>query len=240
MTLLATLMTVLLAAAPADTTAAQPITVDSIIVNEIMADMPANDVIHRLTEDDFVKAAEELGVDVATIKAVISIEAGPGHQGFHAPGQPLINFDLTMFRRAAAKRKVNLDKHRKKHKVVFNRPDTKKYGSYQAAQHARLRSAMEIDSVAAIDGTFWGMFQIGGFNWKKCGTASRGEFLQRMSRSEQDQLELFVNFIKANGMDKYLRKKDWAGFARQYNGPSYARRGYHTRLAKAYKKYNKK
>ena len=34
-----------------------------------------------------------------------------------------------------------------------------------------------------------------------------------------------------------LRKKDWAAFARKYNGPSYAKRGYHTRMAKEYAKY---
>lgn len=153
------------------------------------------------------------------------------------PGQPIVNFDLTMFRRAAARQGINLNKYKKSNRVVFNRPDSRKYGSYQAAQHERLKSAMSIDSIAAIDGTFWGMFQIGGFNWKKCGAASRGEFIERMCKSEHEQLELFVNFIKINDMDKYLRKKDWAGFARRYNGPSYARRGYHTRLAKAYKKY---
>lgn len=212
---------------------------DSLLIEEITETYTAgnNNTIHRLTEKDYEQAARELGVDVPTIKAVISIEAGAGHQGFYAPGQPLINFDLTMFRRAASKRGINLNKYKKSHKVVFNRPNTQKYGSYQAAQHERLRSAMTIDSVAAIDGTFWGMFQIGGFNWKKCGAASRGEFIERMSRSEHEQLELFVNFIKINGMDKYLQKKDWAGFARRYNGPSYAKRGYHKRLAKAYKKY---
>lgn len=44
-----------------------------------------HDVIHRLTEEDFKQAAEELEVDVPTIKAIICIEAGPDHQGFHAP-----------------------------------------------------------------------------------------------------------------------------------------------------------
>lgn len=218
---------------------ADTVATDSILIEEITAPVAAenHDVIHRLTEDDFKQAAEELGVDVPTIKAVINIEAGAGHQGFHAPGQPIVNFDLTMFRRAAARQGINLNKYKKSNRVVFNRPDSRKYGSYQAAQHERLKSAMSIDSIAAIDGTFWGMFQIGGFNWKKCGAASRGEFIERMCKSEHEQLELFVNFIKINGMDKYLRKKDWAGFARRYNGPSYARRGYHTRLAKAYKKY---
>lgn len=214
---------------------------DSLIVEEVTAPVDPNNhgTIQRLTEEDFTQAAEQLGIDVATIKAVISIEAGAGHQGFHAPGKPIINFDLAMFRRAASKRGINLNKYKKSHKIVFNRANTQKYGSYQAAQHERLRSAMTIDSIAAIDGTFWGMFQIGGFNWKKCGAKSRGEFVERMSDSEHEQLELFVNFIKTNGMDKYLKKKDWAGFARCYNGPSYARRGYHTRLAKAYKKYKK-
>lgn len=218
---------------------ADTVATDSILIEEITAPVGAenHDVIHRLTEDDFKQAAEELGVDVPTIKAVINIEAGAGHQGFHAPGQPIVNFDLTMFRRAAARQGINLNKYKKSNRVVFNRPDSRKYSSYQAAQHERLKSAMSIDSIAAIDGTFWGMFQIGGFNWKKCGAASRGEFIERMCKSEHEQLELFVNFIKINDMDKYLRKKDWAGFARRYNGPSYARRGYHTRLAKAYKKY---
>lgn len=218
---------------------ADTVATDSILIEEITAPVGAenHDVIHRLTEDDFKQAAEELGVDVPTIKAVINIEAGAGHQGFHAPGQPIVNFDLTMFRRAAARQGINLNKYKKSNRVVFNRPDSRKYGSYQAAQHERLKSAMSIDSIAAIDGTFWGMFQIGGFNWKKCGAASRGEFIERMCKSEHEQLELFVNFIKINDMDKYLRKKDWAGFARRYNGPFYARRGYHTRLAKAYKKY---
>lgn len=227
-------MTVAPAVITADTVAT-----DSILIEEITAPVTTenHDVIHRLTEDDFKQAAEELGVDVPTIKAVINIEAGAGHQGFHAPGQPIVNFDLTMFRRAAARQGINLNKYKKSNRVVFNRPDSRKYGSYQAAQHERLKSAMSIDSIAAIDGTFWGMFQIGGFNWKKCGAASRGEFIERMCKSEHEQLELFVNFIKINDMDKYLRKKDWAGFARRYNGPSYARRGYHTRLAKAYKKY---
>ena len=35
-----------------------------------------------------------------------------------------------------------------------------------------------------------------------------------------------------------LRNKNWATFARKYNGPSYAKRGYHTKMAKAYKKFS--
>lgn len=70
---------------------ADTVATDSILIEEITAPVGAenHDVIHRLTEDDFKQAAEELGVDVPTIKAVINIEAGAGHQGFHAPGNRL-------------------------------------------------------------------------------------------------------------------------------------------------------
>lgn len=196
-------------------------------------------VIHRLTDDDYKQAAHELGIDVASIKAVIEIEAGQTHQGFYKPNQPIINFDLTMFKKWAARHGIKLGKYSRSNAVVFARPNAKKYGSYQAAQYERLKSALSIDSIAAIEGTFWGMFQIGGFNWKKCGTESPVDFARRMSTSEKEQLELFVNFLKSNNLVKYLKAKNWAGFALRYNGPSYAKRGYHTRLAKAYSKYKK-
>lgn len=196
-------------------------------------------VIHRLTDDDYKQAADELGIDIASIKAVIEIEAGQTHQGFYKPNQPIINFDLPMFKKWAARHGIKLGKYSRSNAVVFARPNAKKYGSYQAAQYERLKSALSIDSIAAIEGTFWGMFQIGGFNWKKCGAESPVDFARRMSTSEKEQLELFVNFLKSNNLAKYLKAKNWAGFALRYNGPSYAKRGYHTRLAKAYNKYKK-
>ncbi|MDE6270709.1 MAG: N-acetylmuramidase family protein, partial [Muribaculaceae bacterium] len=92
----------------------------------------------RLTEQDFREVAEELGVEVAAIKAVVEIEAGPSHQGFWSENKPLINFDLSVYRQRAAKRGVNLSKAAKTHAVIFNRPNTARYGSQQAAQQARL------------------------------------------------------------------------------------------------------
>ncbi len=195
--------------------------------------------ISRLTEQDYREVAERLGVEVAAIKAVVDIEAGRQHEGFSAPGMPLINFDLTMFRRFAGKKGINLAKYQRTHAVVFSRPNARKYGSQQAAQHARLKAARTIDNTTAIEGTFWGMFQIGGFNWKKCGCRDINDFVDRMSRSERDQLDLFANFIESSGLLKYLRAKNWSAFAKGYNGPSYASRGYHTRLAQAYARHKR-
>lgn len=193
----------------------------------------------RLTEKDYKEIADELGIETAAIKAVVEIEAGQQHRGFFAPDMPLINFDLTMFRQAARRNGVNLSRYSSSHKEVFSRPNTRKYGSQQAAQHARLSQAKEIDYKTAVEGTFWGMFQIGGFNWKLCKCESITDFEQKMARSERDQLELFAHFIQSTGLVKYLKNKNWSAFALRYNGKSYAARGYHTRLARAYRKYSK-
>ena len=207
--------------------------------DETVVDSLAHRLSPRLTEADFRQAASELGVNPATIHAVVEIEAGKQHQGFWAEGKPLINFDLAMFRSMARRNGVNLSRYAKSHPVVFAAPNRRRYGGYQAAQQARLDAAMTIHPLSAIQGTFWGMFQIGGFNWKKCGCASAEEFARRMGESEHEQLELFVQFLRATGLDKHLQSRNWAAFARGYNGPGYARRGYHTRLAQAYARYKK-
>ncbi len=188
-----------------------------------------------LRESDFEEIARELEVEVAAIKAIVEIETGKTHKGFHAEGLPVINFDQAMFKRAAARRGINLSKY--KSSEALKPLNIAKYGNQQAAQQARLDAAMAIDSIAAIESTFWGMFQIGGFNWKLCGAPSRADFVDMMSQSEYDQLRLFADYMRNTGLLTHLQKKNWAAFARIYNGPSYAARGYHTRMAAAYRKY---
>lgn len=199
-----------------------------------------NDGISRLTEKDYQEVAKMLGVETAAIKAVVDIEAGTAHQGFFAPGKPIVNFDLSMFRQHAKKNGINLSRYSNSHAVVFSGPNAKRYGSTQAAQQERLRVARTIDNKTGIEGAFWGMFQIGGFNWKLCGCSSINEFVEKMSKSERAQLDLFAVFVKNLGLDKHLRNKDWAAFSRVYNGPSYASRGYHTRMAAAYARHKAK
>lgn len=190
-----------------------------------------------LTLKDYRDIAQELGVETAAIRAIVEIETGRTQRGFNEPGFPVINFDLPVFRRAAARRGIDLSKYASSE--ALKPVNIAKYGSQQKAQRARLEAAMAIDSVAAIESTFWGMFQIGGFNWQLCGTESRQEFVDLVSRSEYDQLALFGNYMRNTGLLKHLKNKNWASFARIYNGPAYASRRYHTRLAAAYQKYRK-
>ena len=189
------------------------------------------DRYNKLTDRDFVKVAKELGVEVAAIKAVVLIETGNQMKGFCAPGIPVVNFDKTMYNRY--KSKVKSKGGAKGEKVPSG------ITGHALREWTQLINARKVNPQAANMGTFWGMFQIGGFNYKSCGCETIDEFVEQMAESEFRQLELFATFIKKGGMLQDLKKKNWAGFARKFNGPSYAKRGYHTKMAEAYKKLKK-
>lgn len=182
-----------------------------------------------LTDEDFRLVAHELGIEVAAMKAVVSIEAGAAMKGFWAPGVPIVNYDPTMYAKYASKAPVKTgDKNAKVPSGL---------SGYALKEWTQLTNARKRNAQGADMATFWGMFQIGGFNYKLCECQSVDEFVEKMSYSELEQLELFAKFITNVGYLKYLKNKDWAAFARRYNGPNYAKRGYHTRMAKAYQKF---
>lgn len=45
--------------------------------------------------------------------------------------------------------------------------------------------------------------------------------------------------MKLLRLSQKLKQKDWAGFARGYNGPAYAKYGYHKKMAKAYARFSR-
>ncbi len=196
---------------------------------EEMAALDSTSRYNTLTDNDFRKVAAELNVEIAAIKAVVRIEAGANMEGFWAPGVPVINFDRSMYNKSKPPRNVKAPASEKV-------PDGIK-SAYGRKEWSQLVAARKVNLDKANMGTFWGMFQIGGFNYKICGCKTVQEFVDRMSYSEFEQLELFANFIRNSGMLPALQKKDWSTFARKYNGASYARRGYHTRMAAEYKKF---
>lgn len=200
----------------------------------VLTAMPEGDDKVRyetLTEEDFQIVAKELGVEVAAIKAVVKIEAGAKLQGFWAPGVPVANYVQSLFNKYNAKTKGG--RKLKEAKVPGG------LNGYALKEWTALTKARKINADAADMATYWGMFQIGGFNYKLCDCSSVEEMVAKISDSEFSQLEMFAVFIKNAGMLEALKKKDWAAFARKYNGPAYAKRGYHTRMAKEYANYKK-
>jgi hypothetical protein len=61
--------------------------------------------------------------------------------------------------------------------------------------------------------------------------------IQAMVRGENAQLIAMAKFLKANGLATLLRKKDWTGFAKRYNGMSYWRNHYDVKLAEQYQRF---
>lgn len=203
----------------------------AVAVDSVIPQADKNQRYTHLTEDDFRRVAKELQVEIAAIKAVVEVEAGKAMKGFWAPGVPVVNYDKSMW--SHCKRLV------KKNDRLSASATIPKGLTTEASRRAwqRLVAAQKKNIEQANLSTFWGMFQIGGFNYKLCGCESIGQFVNLMSYSELEQLELFAALIVNCNMVQCLRQKNWAAFARKYNGASYARRGYHTRMANAYKKY---
>jgi hypothetical protein len=181
----------------------------------------------RLSEDDFERAAKALDVPVNVVKAVTEVESRG--RGFISTGEPVILFERHIFSRETD------GKYDRNHPDLSNR-NPGGYGS-SASQHWRLGRAAALDRDAALRSASWGLFQIMGFNFERAGHPTLQSFINAMYRSEGDQLDAFVEFVKADArMWEALKKKDWAGFAVRYNGPSYRKNRYDAKLRDAFRR----
>ena len=194
----------------------------------------ANDQISKqLNGQDIARAALALGVTPAHVRAVAAVESKGA--GFRADGLPVILFERHKMYRALV---VKLGEQQAnalaaKHSDIVSLVS----GGYgpESTQHDRMGRAAAIDRTAALESASWGMFQIMGFHWRTLGYGSLQDFVNAMSRSEGDQLDAFVRFVRADPrLVRALQTADWATFARLYNGPDYAKNQYDVKLAKAF------
>tara|TARA_Y100001951_G_C11295693_1_gene275426 strand:+ start:1544 stop:2170 length:627 start_codon:yes stop_codon:yes gene_type:complete len=187
----------------------------------------------KLTRADKQAAADKLGIDLAAMEAVISVESnGDGFRG----NRPAILFERHIFYRQLAD--VNVDRSA----LMSQNPNivNSKWGGYgkYSEQYDRLKQAIAINETAALRSCSWGLFQIMGFHAEHLGYDSVQAFVRRMYAGESEHLEAFVRFIKADkALHAALKAMDWAKFARGYNGPAYARNKYDTKLAAAYTRH---
>jgi hypothetical protein len=177
----------------------------------------------RMTEEAIARAADALGCEVAAVKAVIDVES---RGGFLDDNRPKILFERHYFCRLT----------NGKHDPVAPEISSPAAGGYQGGkrEYDRLAAAIKLDREAALKSASWGAFQIMGANYKAVGFPDVESFCKAMCESEDNQLAAFVGFVKANKLDDELRRHDWAGFARGYNGPAYQKNRYDEKLAAAY------
>lgn len=194
--------------------------------------------MNKINESDYQEIANKLNIEVATIKSVKEVESGK-YSGFIQPGMPPILFEGHIFWNQLKKNGIDPNTIVSGNEDILYPKWTKKYYLGGLKEYDRLDKALKINQNAALQSASWGMFQIMGFNYKACGCTSIDEFISRMKRSERDQLEMFMQFLISNRWDKYLREKDWAGFASKYNGPAYKENQYDIKLERSYNKYKK-
>jgi hypothetical protein len=182
----------------------------------------------KLKETDYEDAAKELGVEVAAIKAVSNVESLGS--GFQADGRPKILFEAAVFSRLTA------HKYDKSHPNISSKTWNRKLYKGGAEEYKRLAEAAKLDREAALRSASWGKFQIMGDNYRDLGYESAEAFVHAMCASERNQLKAFVKFIRSKGLKTALRDKNWAKFARLYNGPGYKKNRYDIHMRDAYQK----
>ena len=188
----------------------------------------------QITSDDIKQAAASLGCEEAAVKAVLAVEAAGA--GFLPDGRPKILFEGHVFYRELIARGEDVAPLCKEYPSLVYPKWTKANYSTPVGEWNRLTVARSINNEAALSSASWGLFQIMGNNHRACGHTHILNFVEAMQESEGKQLAAFVAFVKNSGLARFLVAKEWAGFARGYNGPGYAANKYDAKLAAAYAK----
>lgn len=184
--------------------------------------------IAPLTEADFAAAASALGAERAAVQAIVEVESAPGG-GFDENGRPKILFERHLFSRFTERRFDT--SHPNVSQPTWSRDG---YPAAGEARWAQLAQAYALDAEAALRATSWGLFQMLGSNFQAAGYPDVRAFVRDVSRSHASQLTAWTRWVMASGMGDEIQRRDWAGFARAYNGPNYAAQRYDQRMAEAY------
>ena len=189
-----------------------------------------------LTNEQIKDLANMHGIEYASLKAVVEVEASG--KGFIDDVPKILYEPHIMYRLLTKKNYITIRNNlMKAHpNLCYPRWGTYKYGA-ESIQHKRLEIASQFNRDTALESCSWGLGQVMGFHWKSLGYESLQAFINDMYESEAKQLEAMIRFIKVNGLLLALKNKDWVKFARGYNGSGYAKNKYHIKLANAYAKY---
>ncbi len=191
-------------------------------------------------KSEFAKIAAEFGVEQAVVYAIQKVESGGN--GFLPDGRSKILFEGHVFWSQLKKAGIDPEKHVKGNEdILYPKWDKTKYKG-GAAEYDRLAKAEKIDRICALKSASWGEFQIMGFNHKTVGYGDVESFVEAMKTPGTNNVKALMQFCKTNGLLKFVpmgKAKDWASFAKGYNGPGYAQNKYDTKLAAAYETFKK-
>jgi len=176
--------------------------------------------------DDYARAAGVIGCEPAVFRAVVAVETGG--RGFDSKGRLRALFEPHVFYRLLAmpNRGVAI-----RAGLAYRQWGTQ---PYPRDSYPRILAACGVDEEFALRATSWGLPQILGLNHKAAGYESAAAMVAAFVEGEDEQLDAMARFIVAKDLATALARKDWAAFARGYNGRSYAKNAYDRKLARGY------
>jgi len=180
-----------------------------------------------LTRQGFRAVLDDLGIGTAELLALLTVESG--RVGFLSDRRPVVLFERHHFHKFTKGRFTDANPD-------ISNPRT---GGYKGGrnEYSRIEKAAGLERNAALKSASWGVGQIMGFNHKMVGFEDVESMVAAMQESEDQQLLAVSRFLKANRLDRALRKHDWVAVARAYNGRAYAKHKYDVRLAAAYQMF---
>lgn len=185
-------------------------------------------------EEGLQRAAINLEIEYALVKAVTTVESRG--KGFLVDGRPIILYERHQFFKRLRKEGIDPNVYSGFIPNIVNGS----VGGYLGLEkeYLRLVQAKAINSSIALESCSWGMFQIMGFHYLTLGFNTVEEMVEYCSESLSNQIDLFVRFIKADlRLLNSLKEKDFATFARIYNGPKHKR--YDLKILNAYNTFKK-
>jgi hypothetical protein len=174
----------------------------------------------RLADKDLIAQARKLGLAPAALRAVTDVEARGS--GFLPDGRLIILFEGHIFwneLEALGKKPATLVSATTSD--IFYPKWTKKFYKGGAGEYERLERARAINAAAANRSASWGMYQIMGFNCRAAGFDTAEAMIAAFLTHERAHLKAFASFLKVNNLVTPLQTKNWAAFARGYNGPRF-------------------
>jgi hypothetical protein len=189
----------------------------------------------KLDDLDLTRAGQMIGVGEDEVHAVLDVEAAG--TGFDAVGRPKMLYEPHVFFRLASRaNKLDMLTVARRQDLAYPRWGMEKYPK---DSYPRLAAAMALDGDIALRSASWGLGQLMGFNYAMAGYGSALDMVIAFMADEENQLDAMIRFIVASGLDDELRRHDWDGFARGYNGPGFAKNGYNKKLAARFDAWQK-
>lgn len=175
----------------------------------------------------------------AALLAVAEVEsAGRYEWNMEGEKMPPIRFEGHYFWRRLSERQRRVAR---REGLAHPRAGRVKNPRSWAGRYRMLERAKAIDEQAALESISMGLGQVMGAHWRKLGYSSVQAMFERARSGVVGQIELMVRYVQMANLGRTLSppRPDFARFARGYNGPAYKRYGYHTKMQRAFRRWQK-